>query len=450
MKSIYTVFVIAILFFACDKKLDIDPTQEIDQTHALDNAQAVKVTLIGAYDALGTADCSGGGNLIFPELVADDNEIIYGGTFVEYSDMWRKTLDAGNFSVMNCWAENYKAINLANLVLSAIDKIDAGEKGQVEGEAKFIRALSYYYLINLYAKFWNDGDNTKNPGVPLVLTPTIVIGEADYKPRASVAEIYTQIIKDLTEAEAAFGSQPDNANLGFATHDAVLAALSRIYLLTGDYQKALTYSDQIIQSGKHQLTTKFENAFNDLSPDFNQEILFKLIVTSQDATNWQNIYFGATEFQGRGDIRITSKHLALYDTNDMRGKFFFESNGKTFTNKFNSYDYDVIHFRLAEQYLIRAECNYRLGTSISAKPVEDLNFIRNRSGANALDENQINLEQIRMDRKLELAFEGLALTDLKRFKKSADGHDWNDPKLIFPIPQRELDINKQLKQNEGY
>jgi hypothetical protein len=99
-------------------------------------------------------------------------------------------------------------------------------------------------------------------------------------------------------------------------------------------------------------------------------------------------------------------------------------------------------------FLTRAESNFRLSTTVGANPVDDINLIRVRAGLPTL--TAVTLPIITKERSLELAFEGHGLIDAKRLKTSVGTLAWNSPKLIFPIPQREMDANKNLVQNEGY
>ncbi|MGB4970888.1 MAG: RagB/SusD family nutrient uptake outer membrane protein, partial [Saprospiraceae bacterium] len=124
MKQINLILFICLILVACDHKLDVNPTQEIDETTALKTAQDVKVTLIGAYDGISSENVFGGGFQFIPELLGDDREVIFGGTFTELSEVWRKTITTGNIIVWRSWQESYTAINRANNVLSAIDKLD--------------------------------------------------------------------------------------------------------------------------------------------------------------------------------------------------------------------------------------------------------------------------------------------------------------------------------------
>jgi hypothetical protein len=106
--------------------------------------------------------------------------------------------------------------------------------------------------------------------------------------------------------------------------------------------------------------------------------------------------------------------------------------------------------RLAEMYLARAECNFRLGTAIGATPFQDIQTIRSRVGLTTT-QAYITLDNILRERELELAHEGQAIQDAKRLKKTVDGLEYDANKLVLPIPQREINAaNGALAQNEGY
>ncbi|MBK7357834.1 MAG: RagB/SusD family nutrient uptake outer membrane protein [Saprospiraceae bacterium] len=450
MKNFIIVGFICIVFASCDNQLDVKPSQEIDENAALNTAQDVKVTLIGAYNSLSNENVYGGGFQLISELVGDDREVVFGGSFYELSEMWRKELTTGNDLVSQTWIEAYKAINLANNVLSALDKLDAAERNQIEGEARFIRAVTYFGLVNVFAKTWNDGDNLLNPGVPLVTKPTRVISKDDFIARSSVAAVYDQILEDLLAAEQLLADQEAGANSGFALKTAATAFLARVYLMQGNYSACLEASNKIIESAKHNLSPSFDELFVDASVGQSNESIFKILVTAQDGISGLNTYFASADFQGRGDIRIQNKHFGLYESDDPRGKFFSEASMRFFTNKFNDSRGDVVIVRLAEMYLNRAECNFRLNSSIGAAPLDDLNAIRERAGATKLDVSQLDLNRILVDRKLELCFEGNLLLDSKRNHFKIDDLEYNDPRLVLPIPQREIDTNKALRQNEGY
>jgi len=446
LQNIAPVVLFSLLLVACDKKLDIQPTQSIDETNALATAQDVKVTLTGAYDGMSSTNVYGGGFQYTSELLGDDREIVFGGTFSTLDELWRKTVTTGNTQVAATWLSSYAAINRVNNVLSALNVLSDGDKGQVEGEARFIRGAIYFGLVNLFAKTWGDGDNGVNLGVPLVTTPTRVITDADNRSRASVQAVYAQILEDLTKAETLLPATGANDDASRATRIAASALLARVYMTQGNYALALAAANRVITSGIRKLETNFADIF--ATGGASNEIIFRIAVSDQDGSNAMNTFYAPATFQGRGDMRVQTKHLDLYNAADVRGKFFVKAGTNTYTRKFLDRFADVLVIRLAEMYFTRAECNVRLNSSTGATPLDDVNATRTRAGLPAL--SAVTLAAVLMERKLELAFEGNQLYDVKRNKLSVGGKAYNDNALVLPIPQREIDTNKNLVQNAGY
>ncbi len=183
----------------------------------------------------------------------------------------------------------------------------------------------------------------------------------------------------------------------------------------------------------------------DLHPGGNAtpEDIFAIQITSQDGTNDMNTFFASADFGGRGDIYIEDKHFELYEPGDDRANLFYDD----WTAKFNNVYGNVTIVRLAEMYLTRAEANFRTSQALGAEPVEDINIIRERAGLDAL--TSVTLDQILRERHIELAFEGHRIHDQKRTKTSVGSLPYNSPRLVFPVPQRELNIH-DIGQNEGY
>lgn len=440
------------LLSGCDEKLNVLPTQSIDDVAALSTSKDVEVTLIGCYDGIQDGDVYGGAFQYVSDLYGDGGEIRFGGTFANLLEIYDKQLTTANSTAAATWIDSYSAINRCNNVLSALDKVEEAKKARIEGEARFIRGALYFELVRLYAKTWGDGDNASNPGVPLVLTPTRSVTDADYKKRNSVAEVYAQAIDDLTKAEGLLPA----TNTIYASKNAASGMLARVYLQQGNYAAARDAANRVITSGRQRLVTPFSSLFYTYLRNGGAnpaEYIFSMTVTAQDGTNSLNTYFGVTVGSipgtaGRGDFRILPAHRALYGTGDTRGDFFQAANNQTYSQKHLDRFGNVPIMRLAEMYLIRAEANFRLGTTVGAAPLADVNTIRTRAGAAPLAE--VAIADILKERKLELSFEGHTLHDIKRLKGKAGTLDYNSPRLILPIPQREIDANKQLTQNVGY
>lgn len=152
----------------------------------------------------------------------------------------------------------------------------------------------------------------------------------------------------------------------------------------------------------------------------------------------------------RGDIQINQAHLSLYEPGDARLGLFYNSGGSIYTAKFDNLYGNVHIIRLAEMYLTRAEANFRMGTQVGDAPVNDINKIRQRVNLLPYIPGILTLAAILKERKLELAFEGFTLPDIKRTQGTVGNLNYNSPKLVFPIPKREIIVNPNLTQNAGY
>lgn len=443
-------FSIAVFILSCNKQLDTEPTQSIDQNTALQTSKDVEVALVGAYSDLGASAFYGGNIFVCADLLGDYNELSWSGTYQGMTQINNKDIPVDNDFVASSWLAGYRAINDVNNVLSAIDVVTDDKKDKVQGEAKFIRGAAYFDLVRLFARAWNDGDPNSNAGVPIVLTPTVDITEESRVSRSSVAAVYNQAISDLQDAESLL---PED-NGFFASKIAAAAMLARVYLQKGDFANARDAADRAITMATdngYSLTPTYYDEFPYVYPPTQQsntsEDIFAMQVTTSSGTNDFQTYYSA---DGRGDITITDAHFELYEPNDDRLSIFYTISGSAYAGKFENVYGNVRIIRLAEMYLVRAEANFRLGTSVGAAPVDDINTIRERVLLDPLDEESLTLDVILHERKLELAFEGFTLHDAKRLEQNIGPYSWNDPKLIYPIPQRELRVNPNLTQNEGY
>jgi starch-binding outer membrane protein, SusD/RagB family len=333
--------------------------------------------------------------------------------------------------------------------------ITGDEKAEIEGEAKFLRGLVYFTLVNLYARPYSAGNTAATPGVPLILQPVSGYDPArDKLPRTSVEAVYAQVLADLSDAAAKLPETADNYR---ATKYSAQAVLSRVYLAQANYAGAAAAADTVIESGEYTLASTFDKAFNNSVSS--SEDIFAIQQTSQ--SNSGTTDFGITAFYssdpiGRGEIQVTDAHLIKYEDGDARKSFFYEGSSISgypgrLTAKWRDLYKAIPVIRLAEMYLTRAEANYRKGgtNTGTATPLDDVNTIRERAGLAPL--NAItSADLIVNERFRELAFEGERFFTVKRLKLTVDGRPYDDPKLIFPIPQREIDLGNSLPQNAGY
>ncbi len=437
-----------LLLVGCDSFLSVDPKQSIDESQALSTPQNVRAALVGAYDDLSSSNLYGGQYMMSPDLLADNGDVQWDGTFADPAEIINKNMFSNNGFVETQWTDAYEAINTSNNVLSALGQLEnQQERERVKGEALFIRGALYFELVRLFAQPWNAGDPSSNPGVPLVLEPTREIDEEDNVTRDNVQAVYDQVEDDLTTARDSLPA----TNEEFADTYAASALLSRVYLMQGRYEEAATAANRVLQSGEYALAETFAGAFNN-SEDI-PEYIFAIQVTPQDGVNDLNLFYAAEADGGRGDINIQEQHLNRYAADDARGDFFYEDSGTgdIRTQKWQDDEADGANIpiiRLAEMYLTRAEANLRAGTSIGADPVDDVNEIRERANLPAL--NSVTVQDVLRQRRLELVFEGNLLHDLKRTERSIGSIPYDADQLVYPIPQREIDANPEIQQNPGY
>lgn len=451
---IISILAFSPIAFSCNKKLDVQPQNQLTPGE-IKSAEDVKAVLAGAYSTWQNGNAFGEKYNTLTELLVNQNDINFVGTFTDYQDIDNKDQVAISPIIYEVWANSYQTINVVNIVLSKLDILGADDKTTVEGEAKFFRGVTYFYLVNMFAKPYSAGNVSATPGVPLILAPVEGYDpQRDKLPRASVDAVYKQVVADITDA---VNKLPKEAPDFRATKYAAEAMLSRVYLSQAKYAEAATAANDVIESGEFSLVSSFDKAFNNASNS--AEDIFAIQQTSQSNSGTTN--FGITTFytsypSGRGEFQISDEHLAKYEPNDSRGKFFYDgtsishSPGKM-TEKYRDLYKAIPVIRLAEMYLTRAEANFRKGGAPIGPntPLQDVNMIRNRANLASLVAIP-NADVIVAERYRELAFEGERFLTVKRLKLTVNSHAYDDPRMIFPIPQREVDLSNSLPQNAGY
>jgi hypothetical protein len=438
---------ITLFFVGCDDNLDIKPEHAISAVVAINTSANIHKILINAYGVARSSSSYGGGIALASELLANDGDIYWNGTYVQPGEYDEKAVLTDNSFVANIWLNAYDISNQTNIVLDNLAVItDAADKDVTEGEAKFLRGLAYFDLARLFAKPYVSGSVNTQLGVPIVLKGVLNPSQIEFPKRNTLEEVYTQVIADLNDA---YTLLPETNDI-FATKYSAAALLARVYLQKGDYANAQVMADIVINDSGAALTATFAQAFNNL--ENSNEDLFAWQVTSQDvSSNYFNVFWAGEDFGGRvgnPDIDIETQHWDIYDdANDQRANFFYEADYWC-TTKWQNQFANIPLLRLSEMYLIRAESNFRLGTAIGLSPLDDINLIRERSGATLF--LTVDLATILMERKRELSFEGFALFDAKRLKQNIGSLPYDANNLILPIPRREMDVNPNLVQNDGY
>ena len=451
-KNILAAFLIVLSASGCKKQLEIDPKQNIDAGVALNTTADVQNALTGAYTFLATGDLYGTNLVFLPDIYASDNYLTWRGSFTTYRNISSKAIVADNADVRRTWITAYSAINTANIVLSALNVVsDAGTKNVIEGKALFIRGIMHFELVRLYALPYDASGANTNLGVPIITKAVKTIDNVtNTVARNTVAEVYVAVENDLKSAITKLASVDDQY--------AAKAFLARVYLQEGKYALARDVADDIISNSPyHLITNSLEAPFRTKN---SSEGIFEIrqneqsnAGTSNDGlatfyASYQNSTGGDV---GRADALVNEDFYNSFETGDKRQtEMIYEGTGARtgfFTKKWYSFYDNIPVCRVTEQYLIRAECNFRLGTNIGATPADDINTLRTRAG---LEDVVPTLDIILNEREKELDYEGFRLHDYKRTKRSIGTFAYDDPKLVFPIPDREINVNKALKQNPGY
>jgi len=450
MKKI--LFISIVLFSSitsCNKKLEIDPTQSIDEAQVFTSDANIKKALNGAYDAASSGYVLGGDMMLYSELLAANGELRWDGTFNQPREIINKAILTNNSYVRDTYSNSYKAVNICNNILANLAVVDPADKDRIEGEALFLRGTIYYQLAVLYTKPYSAGNVNTNLGLSLITKPTVGnISDSNFVPRSTLQQTYSFILNDLTRAKSLL---PEDNGI-YANTSAASAILSRVYLQLGDYAMARDEANTVIESGFYSLTDTYEAAFNNTTNS--TEDIFAIQVSSQDGANDMQLFWSIRAEGARsGDVDVLQKHLSLYPdtTGDARYNLFYEDGAVWRSGKWRKQYRNLPFIRLAETYLTRAECNFRLSSTIGATPFDDISIIRTRAGL-ATDPAYITLDNILKERKLELAHEGQAIQDAKRLKETIETLPYDSPKLVLPIPISEINAvgPSILQQNEGY
>jgi len=467
MKTLNKLYISAlsgiVLLSACNKQLDLKPYQSVDQPQAILTAQDVQVTLVGAYNRAGQADLYGGGVFLYADLQGTQSDIDWQGTFQGLTQMTDNTIPIDNGFVDATWADGFQVINAANNVLANLSKVGSADKNRTQGEAEFLRGMTYFDLARLFGRDWSDGDPATNLAVPIVLTPTTTLNPSVYVSRETVSKVYAQAIADLKDAEAKLPTD----NSFFANTYAASAILSRLYMQQRDYADAITEANKVIGSGQFTLNKNYSDEFpfpnqTAVHEDNTLEDIFALQVTSQQGTNALNTYYASSYYAGRGDIVVHDSFVNGFEAGDTRLSMYQQDpDGILRCDKFDNSFGNVHVIRLAELYLTRAEANIQANTTVGATPLSDVNTIRTRAGLKPL--TSVTITNVLNETVHELAFEnGLFLYNKKRlaplpapeypvtFSSTVGTLVPTSPKLVFPIPQLDINANPKLVQNPGY
>lgn len=381
-----------------------------------------------------------------------------------YGQLDEFSVTAPNPVTTTTWREAYRGIQKANVVLSRIGEVtfkDENTRSFRMGEMKFIRALLYFNLVQLY------GD------VPLALEETADPNSYFGQGRSSVGSVYDQIKKDLGEA---IGVLPVAAGApGRVMKTAAQSLLAKVYLTLGDYGNARIQLDAVVTSQKHGLVDKPADVFS-ISNENNKEIIFAVQFTSgvngntEGSLMYQQFSPSGTQSGAKGHNLPTKSLYALYSNTDQRKGVYVDltAAGVPYNKKLTKPatvitdgGSDVVVLRYADVLLMFAEAENELHNPTVAAGY--LNKVRVRAGlAETTASTEADLRTaIDLERRLELVGEGHRWFDLLRTGKAISVmNQWfkdngrlitiDQHNLVMPIPQTQRDTDPTIAQNTGY
>jgi len=458
--SLFGLLVIAVLI-SCD---DMDFLIRKDASLALisdsiKTEEHLQLLMLGAYNGLSSGSVMGGTMYVASDLIADDTG--YSSATFEWVQMRDHTMNFFNAVGRNAWQNAYSTINYANqAAYSDISDEIVGENGGItlKADASFIRAICHFQLVRLFAKPYSE--NTRNAdGVVIRLRGFTTLKQVaeGAAPRASVDEVYNQIIIDLKFAEEHL---PDSRTVldGMGTPDAARAMLAKVYFYKGDMAGVVEQASKLINDNSPysldgDMMAKFARA--SIPGTVSREVFFMAPSRDISSDSWSSVRTSYNPSSGTAQYYPSASLLAAYDRdNDKRFDLFFREDAKVQggwqTRKYDYTNMDAIVIAYNELLLYYAEALASQGNLSDA--VKWLNKLEERAygvaKTSVADGKDAIIQAVIRERRLEMALQGERLFELKRLK-SADirGDAWDSPKLLFQIPDTEQNGNPDITTN---
>lgn len=450
MKNITIKFLlilgVIVVFTACDDFLDLEPETSLSTAIAFDNIVGIEAGINGAYSIM-QADWVER-QYLFAECLAGNVKEVNTLSNSNYQKALRHEAWTDLFNTANyLWDMSYQSLDLANKVIEALPNIEAinaqveADKTRFMGEALFLRGLQYFVLNRFYAQPQN------GLSVPLLTEP---FTPGDMPSRATIEAVKSQVIADLKQAETLMdGIQNNN---GRATIWSVRALLARVYFEYKDYSNAEAYANAVIGSNKFSLIDgDVEAAY---STNISNENIFTFLSIPTDRAA-VNLFDRFSLSSSNVQLSVSNEYWDLIsrDLNDLRATVLHEDLGAGVAcKKYDNRDMNIPYIRLPEMYLIRAES--RANQDKLDDALADLNRLKQRAGTTptSYSDKADLLEKILVDRSLELSMEGDNFHNLKRLEQSIGGIPWSEAqfKLVFFIPEKEIQLNPNLVQNDTW
>ncbi|HWK06571.1 MAG TPA: RagB/SusD family nutrient uptake outer membrane protein [Puia sp.] len=438
---------------SCKKALEAKPAYLSTTSEQFANDASANAAIAGLYGQINAASTFTTGIPLQTTLSSDEMSFV---GYQSYGDMFSYALTPASATTNSYWGASYNIIYIANSILGGVTAsggVSTATKNQIIGEARFIRAFCYFYLVNLYGK------------VPLVTGADYAVNSL--LPRTSVDSVYQLILSDLAAADSLTSDAYPTDGRVRVNKWAAKAMLARVYLYRGDWVDAASRASEVIGNNQVYYLESLDNIFLSTSNEAVLQFWTKQGYTGEGVNSLPSygtyLYYAMTADSTYGlvsafeanDLRKSSwvaSETSAYDGNFYYYSTKYKQNGPNGSNS----EYLMV-LRLAEQYLIRAEALAKQGQLTAA--IADINAIRQRAGLNALSgslSSDAILSAIEQERRVELCFEWAdRWLNLKRTNRAgavlgAAKTGWTSDAALYPIPLTEIKNNPNLVQNSGY
>lgn len=474
-----TIFILLIIHFtfltACKKTfLDVEDNNEVLAEQYVKDVTSGQQYLNGIYVVL-ARDFYGSSlsQQIIPEIMADNVKPAGSSLLPEYN--WEVTTTSSSSRTDYLWRYGYQiARNCSFLIEKAasFESEDASKAHQMQAEAYALRAYVHFIMVNEYAQSYNYTADASHPGIPYITS----FDWTKFVGRGTAAKDYEAMINDLNIAIGLYSSSTVNPLV--MNKMASKALLARIYLFKEDWQKAREQATEVSNAVPLMINTPTRNMYPDsLFRKGESEALFQMAPASKSAiAGSYDTYFIGVRFRKDGFQSMATKDIAdilLQNPNDRRKAWI--NRGTTGLDTIYKYPISVVPgfgtgydagrsyyqtlLRSSEMYLTIAEASAKLGDDNAARTY--LDAIRKRADVTAASSTASGatlLDSIYLERRKEMAFEGLRMFDLLRWKKGVNRTDavlgsptmlpYPSDKAIAPIPA--IDAASGISQNTGY
>jgi hypothetical protein len=476
-----------LLTIGCSKELlDPVPQTSISDLSAFDTKDRVIAQVNGMYAFMKSGQFLGGRFFVYNDI-RTENFIPKSSNLVTGFATWNHSVVSSTNEVQNFWGAAYAAVNAINVFMDGLKtawdggkltgKITQDEYNQYMSEGLALRAIAYFSLLQMYAKPYNIGAGA-NPGVPLRLLP-MKSAEGNDLARSTVAEVYTQILKDLNDAEPlaalTYGTALERTTR--VHRNTIIAFKTRVYLHMQNWASVVSESAKIVSaSAPFTASSGVAFALNSsytalyATPYTSAESVFSMPFTTTNTPGGQNglpHYFNSASSESYYMNTSAGSLYATMDATDVRKSSMVTVGGNVFLTKYPDFttltNYAPV-LRYAEVLLNRSEAIVRAGGTVTQAAVDLLNAVRIRSfatGAYTLASFATPAsfyDAVLLERNMEFLGEGMRNLDLMRLglsipaKSTSMGNVGVIPSTstsyIWPMPANELGMNKLLTPNE--